>query len=107
DGAYFVGRREVLAWLNATLALALERVEDSASGAAACQLTDMLFPGTVAMQRVDWAARSEAAMVGNYKLLQQAWRRARIDKVMDVPRLVRAKHADNLEFMQWFKAFFE
>ena len=61
DEAYFVGRRELLGWLNATLDLDLQKVEETCTGAAACQLLDRACPGTVNLAKVDWAARDASA----------------------------------------------
>ncbi|KAJ8599624.1 hypothetical protein CTAYLR_004701 [Chrysophaeum taylorii] len=107
DAAYFVGRRELLEWLNSTLALKLRKVEETANGAVACQLMDCIAPGTVALSRVNFDARSEYDMINNYKLLQAAFQKAGVDKPIEVNKLVRAKYQDNLEFMQWFKALYD
>lgn len=45
DGAFFVGRKEIIDWINQTLNLNLTKVEQTASGAIACQLLDMMYPG--------------------------------------------------------------
>ena len=47
DGAFFVGRKEIMDWINETLGLNLSKVEETASGAIACQLLDIMHPGHV------------------------------------------------------------
>jgi len=100
DGAYFVGRREILEYFNNLLQLDLVKIEETASGAIACQVMDYLFPGSIPMHRVDWSARASHEYVKNYKLLQAAFTRNNIQKHIDVDKLIRAKYQDNLEFCQ-------
>lgn len=45
--------------------------------------------------------------IANYKVLQAALDAAGVAKPVDVPRLVQARPADNLAFMQWCKAHFD
>jgi RP/EB family microtubule-associated protein len=52
DSAYFVGRNEILSWINDRLHLNLSRIEEAASGAVQCQMLDMTFPGVVPMHKV-------------------------------------------------------
>jgi RP/EB family microtubule-associated protein len=49
--------------------------------------------------------RSDFEFVGNYKLLQVAFNKHRVQRHVDVDKLIRAKYQDNLEFCQWLKAF--
>lgn len=106
--AYFVGRAELLDWLNATLELKLTRVEETASGAVACQILDLLFPnGLVQMSKVNWGAQAEWEFVQNYKILQLACDRVKCTKRIDVDRLIKGRQQDNLEFLQWLKKFFD
>jgi len=107
DGAYFVGRKDVLDWINNTLGLNLAKIEQTASGAVACQLLDSMYPGTVAMHKVSWEAKVDYEFVQNYKVLQSGFNKHKINRHIEVDKLVRAKYQDNLEFMQWFKRFYE
>lgn len=107
EGAFFVPRGELLDWINALLQLNVQKIEQLASGAAYCSVVDALFPGTVAMSRVNWMARSDFEFVGNYKLLQQAFEKNGVEKWIDVDKLIRGKYQDNLEFVQWLKRFFD
>jgi RP/EB family microtubule-associated protein len=107
DGAYFTSRKEILDFLNTLLDLNLTKIEQTASGAVACQLTEYLFPNSIPMSRVDWGAKSSHEYVTNYKLLQNAFNKQKIRKHVDVDKLIRGKYQDNLEFCQWLKAFYD
>eukprot|EP00804_Cyclotella_cryptica_P022848 CCRYP_005048-RA/>CCRYP_005048-RA protein AED:0.16 eAED:0.16 QI:343/1/1/1/0.66/0.5/4/97/440 len=107
DGAYFTSRKEILDFLNNLLDLNLTKIEQTASGAVACQLTEYLFPNSIPMSRVDWGAKASHEYVANYKLLQSAFNKNKIQKHIDVDKLIRGKYQDNLEFCQWLKAFFD
>ncbi|CDJ46547.1 microtubule-associated protein RP/EB family member 3, putative [Eimeria brunetti] len=107
EGAFFVGRTELLEWLNSTLGLRLTRVEQCASGCVYLQALDQLFGprSRVPMVKVRWGAKHEYEFVANYKLLQAAFDAHDVHKHVEVPKLVKAKYQDNLEFLQWLKAF--
>ena len=100
DAAYFTGRRELLDFFNELLQLNLTKIEQTASGAVACQLCDYIFPGSVPMNRVNWEAKSDYEYIQNYKLLQVAFTKNRVQRHIDVDKLIRAKYQDNLEFCQ-------
>ena len=107
DGAFFVGRKEVVDWINSTLDISISKIEDTATGAIACQLLDIMHPGQVPMHKVNWSAKQNFELVANYKILQTAFSKLHIDKFVDVDRLISGRYMDNLEFMQWFKRFYE
>ena len=107
DPAYFTSKKDLLEFFNDLLDLNLTKIEDTAPGAIACQLTNLIFPGSIPMSRVNWSARSDYEFIQNYKLLQVAFTKHKVQRYIDVDKLIRAKYQDNLEWCQWLKAFYE
>jgi RP/EB family microtubule-associated protein len=107
DQAYFTGRKELLDFFNDLLELNLAKIEQTATGAVACQLTEYVYPKSIDMRKVNWEAKSDYEYVQNYKLLQIAFRKHKVQRYVDVEKLIKCKYQDNLEFCQWLKAFFD
>jgi microtubule-associated protein, RP/EB family len=107
DGAFFVSKSELLAWVNSLLNLAISRIEQLASAAAYCQIMDAMYPGCISLSKVNWSAKYEHEFINNYKLLQQAFIRCKVQKHIEVEKLIKGRYQDNLEFLQWFKRFFD
>ncbi|XP_078433463.1 microtubule-associated protein RP/EB family member 1A-like isoform X2 [Wolffia australiana] len=82
DKAYFVGRNEILSWINATLQLNLGKIEE-----------------------VNFDAKTEYDRIQNYKVLQEVFSKLNIEKRLEVNKLVKGRPLDNLEFLQWLKRY--
>ncbi|KAJ8372162.1 hypothetical protein AAFF_G00294220 [Aldrovandia affinis] len=123
-----LSRHDMLAWVNDSLHLSYTKVEQLCSGAdsqmpppsglmdrasqaqtgaAYCQFMDMLFPGCILLKKVKFQARLEHEYIHNFKVLQAAFKRMNVDKIIAVEKLVKGKFQDNFEFVQWFKKFFD
>ncbi|XP_033873153.3 microtubule-associated protein RP/EB family member 3-like isoform X1 [Acipenser ruthenus] len=102
-----LSRHDMLAWVNDSLHLSYTKVEQLCSGAAYCQFMDMLFPGSVHLKKVKFQAKLEHEYIHNFKVLQAAFKKMSIDKIIPVERLVKGKFQDNFEFVQWFKKLFD
>ncbi|XP_075702190.1 microtubule-associated protein RP/EB family member 1 isoform X2 [Rhinoderma darwinii] len=102
-----LSRHDMLAWINESLQLNLTKIEHLCSGGMYCQFMDMLFPGCVPLKKVKFLAKLEHEYIQNYKVLQAAFKKMGIDKIIPVDKLVKGKFQDNFEFVQWFKKFFD
>ncbi|XP_024147351.1 microtubule-associated protein RP/EB family member 3b isoform X2 [Oryzias melastigma] len=102
-----LSRHDMLAWVNDSLQLTYTKIEQLCSGAAYCQFMDMLFPGCILLKKVKFNAKLEHEYIHNFKVLQAAFKRMNVDKIIPVERLVKGKFQDNFEFLQWFKRFFD
>lgn len=120
DSAFFVGRIELLQWVNSLCGLKLQKVEQCSSGAVYCQILDAAWwysnvamngapnsGGVVNMRKLNWMGRKDFDYIPNYKVLQAGFDRQQIERNIDVDKLVRGKYQDNLEFLQWMKCYFE
>lgn len=97
-------RSELLHWLNNLLDLNYTKVEQCGTGAAYCQIIDLIY-GDVPMGKVKFTVQYEYEFLLNYKVLQLSFAKHGIQKSVPVERLSKCKMQDNLEFLQWIKRF--
>ncbi|GFO18820.1 microtubule-associated protein, rp/eb family, member 3a [Plakobranchus ocellatus] len=101
-----LSRHDMLAWINDTLQTSYTKIEELSSGAAYCQLMDILFEG-VALKKVKFNTKLEHEAIQNFKVLQLSFKKVGVEKIVPVEKLVKGKFQDNFEFVQWFKRFFD
>ncbi|KAH8668527.1 microtubule-associated protein RP/EB family member 1 [Xylariales sp. PMI_506] len=99
-------RQELVAWLNSLLQLNITKVEQCGTGAALCQVFDSIFLD-IPMSRVKFNVNTEYAYLQNFKILQNAFHKHQVDKMVPIEALVKCKMQDNLEFLQWAKRFWD
>jgi len=102
-----LSRHDILSWVNETLQGSYSKIEELCSGAAYCQFMDMLFPGSLVLKKAKLQSTLEHEYINNFKLVQGAFKKAGVDKVIPVEKLVKGRFQDNFEFVQWFKKFYD
>lgn len=96
EGAFFVSKTDLINWVNELLGLSVMKVEQLGTGAVYCNIIDVMFPGKVPMQLMNWRPRNEWELIDNYKILQQAFNKCKIQKYIDIEKLIKSKYQDNL-----------
>lgn len=107
DSAFFVSRKELIDWINKILKINITKVEQCSNGAVYVQLLDIMFPNKSVLNKVKWMAKHEYECIHNFKLIQSVFSKLGVKKYVEVDKLIKGKYQDNLEFLQWFRAFFE
>merc|ERR1712223_191237 len=102
-----LSRHDMLAWVNDCLQTKYVKIEEMCSGSAYCQFMDMLFPNCVQLKKVKFKTKLEHEYIQNFKVLQAAFKRMTVDKIVPVDKLIKGRFQDNFEFLQWFKKFFD
>ncbi|XP_065309625.1 microtubule-associated protein RP/EB family member 1-like [Dermacentor albipictus] len=98
----------LLRWINGYLGTRYGKVEDLCSGAAYCQFADMLFPGTIDLDKVNLrAAKRGREAVQNFEALREVFKEVGVDREVPVERLAGGNYRDNLELALWFKESFD
>ena len=77
---YFVGRKELTAWINQHFDPRFQKVESLASGVVYCQILNSIYPGVIAMSKVKTDARTEVDFLHNFKQLQGGFNKKKIDR---------------------------
>ena len=101
-----LSRGELLAWVNDLTSLNLSKVESLGTGSAHCLIINSIY-GDIPLQKINFKAIHEYEYVQNFKVLQEAFVRHRIDRTVPVDRLIKLKFQDNLEFLQWIKKYWD
>uniref|UniRef100_A0AC35U9C2 Calponin-homology (CH) domain-containing protein n=1 Tax=Rhabditophanes sp. KR3021 TaxID=114890 RepID=A0AC35U9C2_9BILA len=102
-----ISRQYLLAWINDSLEANFSKIEELSSGAAYAQFTQMLFPDKINLTRIKWNSKQPIDWISNWKVVQTAWKTIGIDKPIPVELLLKGKFQDNLEFLQWFRKFYD
>ena len=79
-----LSRHDMLSWVNDCLASSFSKIEELCTGAAYCQFMDMLFPGSIMLKKVKFKTNLEHEYIQNFKLLQAAFKKMNVEKVISI-----------------------
>ena len=102
-----LGRNAIVEWINNTAGTKHSKVEELCSGVAYCKCMQLLFPDNISIRKLKLNAKLEREYLHNMKLLQACFVLTNVVKVIPIDRLVKGRFQDNIEFIQWFKKFFD
>jgi len=106
NDAYFVPAKKLVEWINDILKMNITKVQQCANGAIYAQLLDVLYPKTMPLAKINFAANSYTEYLNNYKIIQQVLEKHSENKPIPVEKLVKGGYQDNLEFLQWMHNYF-
>ncbi|XP_016098796.1 uncharacterized protein [Sinocyclocheilus grahami] len=98
---------ELLDWLNHILQATFSQLEHTCSGAAFCQLMDIIHPGSIDINKVKFTAKENADILDNYGLLREAFSKAQIKKELELKLLVNGDILKTLDLLTWFKDLYD
>jgi len=104
---YFVGRKELTAWIQQNFDPSFQKVEELASGVVYCQILHSICPGAIPMNKLKAGAKTEVDYIHNFKLLQKGFATKKIDRHIDVGRLTKRSFQYNMEFLQFMKTYWD
>ena len=83
------------------------KVEECASGVVYCQILDSIYPGAVQMGKVKMNAKTEVDFLHNFKILQTAFSKKKIDRFIEVNKMTKRSFQHNMEFLQFMKCYWD
>ena len=95
-----MGRKELVGWVQQYFQPNFSKVEDCASGVVYCQIIDSIYAGAVPMSKVKMQAKTEVESIHNFKILQTSFSKKKIERHIDVDKLVKRSFQMNMEFVQ-------
>ncbi|CAK69571.1 unnamed protein product (macronuclear) [Paramecium tetraurelia] len=95
------GRQDFLQWINELTECDYPKIELLSDGIGYCQIIDALHPGAIYLSKLNFMARFPDEYTKNLKVLDDAFSKLKIDKVVPIDKLSKCKFQDNMAFLQW------
>jgi len=92
-----LSRGELISWVNDLTQLNIPKVESMGTGAAHCLIIHSIF-GDIPVHKVNFKAIHEYEYVHNFKVLQEAFTRHRIDRVKHKTSIIFIFYSSILDY---------
>ena len=104
-----LSRQQYLTWINNNFThYKIDKVEQLCNGEAYIDMFNKLFPRTIPQGTIIRGLKqTEDKNLHNWKVLQQAFRKVGVDKLIDVTDIIKGKIMPNFDFLQWWKKFYD
>ncbi|XP_037936609.1 microtubule-associated protein RP/EB family member 1-like [Teleopsis dalmanni] len=100
-------KQKLLKWVNLRLRTHFVKIDEMCSGAAYCQLFDIVFPSIIKLHKILFTTSYEKEYIKNFILLQNGFDQLHIKKIIPITKLVSGDPIENFEFLAWFKKLFD
>ncbi|XP_037960257.1 microtubule-associated protein RP/EB family member 3-like [Teleopsis dalmanni] len=98
---------EYLTWINGKVDAKVNNVEDLCTGAVFCQLLHRLHPSSINLRKVIFYTNQECDFMSNYLLLQQSLNSLKVNKSINITRVIRYQFMPNLKMLIWFRKYYD
>ena len=100
-----VGRLELMQWINEFTECDYPKLELCCDAIGYCQVLDAIHPGIINLQKLNFSSKYPDDYSRNLKVLDEAFNKLEIEKVVPIDKLSKGKFQDNMRFLQWLYTY--
>ncbi|GAB1598528.1 hypothetical protein Ahia01_000129900 [Argonauta hians] len=101
------GRKTLFKWIKKTLGVTVTDFNELANGAVFCLMINYLDSETLPRSKIKFKSDSMSGFMCNYRLLKSAFYDLKIDKEIQVKKIMECNIKEILIFANWLKVFIE
>jgi len=103
DKSYFISAPELIKWINQTLNLNIESLNEISKGVIPCLLIKQMNPESLNQNKIKMNSLNDSDSFDNFKLFQRALTAIGINKPIEIDFIIQKNFKYVLEFAQWLK----
>ncbi|GAB1601711.1 microtubule-associated protein RP/EB family member 1-like [Argonauta hians] len=102
-----LSKSELILWVRRNISPQLNSIQELGTGAEFCLGIEILFPGSIDLDKIRFGEKTENGRRKNFKYLQDALSKMNFNINIPIENLIKGSFKYNLYFGQWFQQFFE